>query len=292
MLTQLTRVPTVDEAFAHCRKIALGHYENFPVVSWLLPRDLRPHIYSIYAYCRGVDDLGDEADGDRLALLNDWEAQLDRCYAGTPYDIRFIALQETIRIFDIPREPFQRLIEANRRDQIVNRYHTFDDLLDYCSYSANPVGHLVLYVFGHRDAERQHLANAICTALQLTDILEDVSRDLAQSRIYIPLEDMEAFGCSEADVLARRHTEEFRRLMAFEIQRTRDLFREGSRLTALVRGRLRLYLRLFTLGGLSVLDAIERIDYDVLHRRPTVSRARKSWLALRGTLPIGIKAAR
>ena len=291
---QLAGTPTPEQAFAYCRKVALGHYENFSVVSWLLPRVLRPHMYAVYAYCRGVDDLGDEAGGDRLALLDDWEAELRRCYDGTPRDIRFVALRETIQTFDIPPEPFQRLIEANRRDQTVSRYRTFAELQEYCTYSANPAGHLVLYLFGYRDDERRRLSDATCTALQLANFWQDVSRDLEKGRIYIPLDDMERFGYSEAELLARRDNESFRRLIAFQVQRTRGLFREGLRLVPRVRGRLRLDLRLFSLGGLAALDAIERMDYDVLSRRPTVSKARKALLALRGLLPlpVGVKGTR
>ncbi len=291
---ELAGAPTAGQAFAYCRKVALGHYENFSVVSWLLPRELRPHMYAVYAYCRGVDDLGDEAEGDRLALLDDWEAELGRCYDGTPRDIRFVALRETIRAFDIPPEPFLRLIEANRRDQTVSRYQTFAELREYCTYSANPVGHLVLYLFGYRDDKRRLLSDSTCTALQLANFWQDVSLDLEKGRIYIPLEDMQRFGYSEEELLARRHSEGFRRLMAFQVQRTRDLFREGLRLVPRVRGRLRLDLRLFSLSGLAVLDAIERMDYDVLHRRPTVSKAQKAWLALRGLLPlpVGVKGTR
>lgn len=281
--------PDTERAFAYCRKLALGHYENFSVVSWLLPRDLRPHMYAVYAYCRGVDDLGDEAEGDRLALLDEWEAELRRCYDGAPRDIRFVALQQTVRRFDIPPEPFLRLIEANRRDQRPNRYQTFDELLDYCTHSANPVGHLALYVFGYRDARRQGLSDATCTALQLANFWQDVAVDLQKGRVYMPLEDMERFGCSEADLVAGRVTEGFRRLMAFEVQRARDLFRDGLGLIPLVSGRLRLDLRLFSLGGLAVLDAIERQGYDVLRRRPRVSRPRKAWLAVRGLLPLPVR---
>jgi squalene synthase HpnC len=291
---QLAGTPAPEQAFAYCRKVALGQHENFSVVSWLLPRALRPHMYAVYAYCRGVDDLGDEAEGDRLALLDEWEAELRRCYEGTPRDIRFVALRETIRTFDIPPEPFLRLIEANRRDQTLSRYRTFAELQEYCSYSANPVGHLVLHLFGYRDDKRRRLSDATCTALQLANFWQDVSRDLEKGRIYIPLDDMERFGYSEAELLARRDNESFRRLIAFQVQRTRGLFREGLRLVPQVRGRLRLDLRLFSLGGLAVLDAIERMDYDVLHRRPTVSKARKACLALRGLLPlpVGVKGTR
>jgi len=277
------------EAYACCQRLAARHYENFTVVSWLLPRALRPHMYAVYAYCRGVDDLGDEAEGDRMALLDDWEAELQRCYNGTPQHPAFLALQETVRRFGIPREPFLRLIEANRMDQRISRYRTYDDLLGYCENSANPVGHLVLYLFGYRDEKRQRLSDATCTALQLTNFWQDVRRDLGKGRIYIPLEDMERFGYSEGDLLEGRFDGRFRALMEFQVQRTRALFREGLELIPKVRGRLKLDLRLFSLGGLAVLDAIEAIRYDVLHRRPTLSKARKAWLVVRGLLPVPLR---
>ena len=281
--------PTLEEAYAHCRRIALGHYENFPVVSWLLPRELRPHIYAVYAYCRGVDDLGDEAEGDRLALLDNWETELRRCYNGTASDPRFVALADTIGRFDIPPEPFQRLIEANRRDQRVSRYETFDELLDYCSYSANPVGHLVLYVFGYRDEERQRMADATCTALQLTNFWQDVTDDLDKGRVYIPQEDLASFGVTEDDLRARQPTPEFRRMIAFQVERTREYFRRGLPLVERVDGRLRVNLRLFTPGGLAVLDEIERRAYDVLSARPRLSKSRKLMLAARGLLPAKVR---
>jgi squalene synthase HpnC len=246
-------------------------------------------MYAVYAYCRGVDHLGDEAEGDRLALLDDWEAELRRCYEGSPQQPAFVALQETVRRFDIPTEPFRRLIEANRADQRVSRYRTYNDLLGYCENSANPVGRLVLYIFGYRDEERQMLSDATCTALQLTNFWQDVRRDLDKGRIYIPLEDMERFGYGEADLLAGRSDGRFRDLMAFQVQRTRELFRDGLALIPKVSGRLTLDLRLFSLGGLAVLDAIEGMGYDVLQRRPTLSRARKAWLVVRGLLPIRVR---
>lgn len=282
---ELAGTATPAEAYAYCRKVALGHNENFSVVSWLLPRALRRHVYAVYAFCRATDDLGDEAEGDRLALLEAWEADLRRCYDGTPQDIRLVALQRTIRKFDIPREPFLRLIEANRRDQIVSRYQTFDDLLEYCRHSANTVGHMVLYVFGYRDEERQRLSDATCTALQLANFWQDVSRDLEQGRVYIPLEDLDRFGYSEADLLARKATPQFRRLMAFEVDRAREYFRQGLALIPKVSGRLRVDLRLFSLGGLAVLDEIERANYDVLRARPTIPKTRRLLLAARGLLP-------
>ena len=279
---------SLAKAYAYCQRLATSHYENFTVASWLLPRALRPHVHAVYAYCRGVDDLGDEAEGDRLTLLDDWEAELRRCFDGDAQQPAFVALQETIRRFDIPPEPFLRLIEANRMDQRVNRYRTFTDLQAYCQNSANPVGHLVLYLFGYRDEERQRLSDSTCTALQLTNFWQDVRRDLGKDRIYIPLEEMERFHYSEEDLLAARFDGRLRDLMAFQVRRTRELFRSGLELIPRVRGRLRLDLRLFSLGGLAVLDAIEDIGYDVLNRRPKLSRARKALLALRGLLPLPI----
>ncbi len=280
---------SLAEAYAYCQRVATSHYENFIVASWLLPRALRPHVHAVYAYCRGVDDLGDEAEGDRLTLLDDWEAELRRCYNGRPQQLPFVALQETIGRFNIPPEPFLRLIEANRRDQRVDRYRTFSDLLGYCENSANPVGHLVLYLFGYRDEERQRLSDATCTALQLTNFWQDVRRDLDKGRVYIPLEEMERFGYREADLLEGCFDGRFRELMAFQVERTRELFRRGLRLIPKVRGRLRLDLRLFSLGGLAVLDAIEAVGYDVLHRRPKLSRTRKAWLAVRALLPLSAR---
>ncbi len=279
---------SLAEAYAHCQRLATSHYENFTVASWLLPHALRPHVHAVYAYCRGVDDLGDEAEGDRLALLDDWEAELRRCFDGGAQQPAFVALQETIRRFDIPPEPFLRLIEANRMDQRVNRYRTFTDLQAYCQNSANPVGHLVLYLFGYRDEERQRLSDATCTALQLTNFWQDVRRDLGKDRIYIPLEEMDRFQYREEDLLAACFDGRLRDLMAFQVRRTRELFRSGLELIPRVRGRLRLDLRLFSLGGLAVLDAIEDIGYDVLIRRPKLSRMRKALLVLRGFLPLPI----
>ena len=188
---------TTAEALVYCQRLALSHYENFTVASWLLPRALRQHVYAVYAFCRHVDDLGDEAPGDRLKLLDDWQAELERCYHSTPSHPVFVALRETIRRFAIPPQPFLKLIEANRMDQRTSRYRTFEELLHYCDHSANPVGHLFLYLFGYADAERQGLADATCTALQLTNFWQDVAVELGKGRVYIPQEDMPRFGCSE-----------------------------------------------------------------------------------------------
>ena len=191
-----------------------------------------------------------------------------------------IALQHTIQTFDLPPEPFIKLIAANRIDQQVQRYPAYADLLHYCDHSANPVGRLFLYLFGYRDAARQALSDATCTALQLTNFWQDVARDYQKGRIYIPQEDLASFGYSDADLAAGRVNPAFRRLLAFEVARTRDLFRQGAALPDTLAGRVKLDVALFTRGGLAVLAAIARRDYDVLTARPTLSRGRKAALFL------------
>ncbi len=265
----------IDEAFGHCERLAKRHYENFSVGTRLIPRKLRKHFYSIYAFSRGVDDLGDEAEGDRLELLDEWQNQLDLCYSGTPTHTYFIALRETIRQFDIPREPFHRLIEANRRDQTVLKHPDYAELLDYCAHSANPVGHLVLYVFGHREPELHLIADSTCTALQLANFWQDVERDYKIGRIYLPTDEMAEFGVTEQMIRDGNATPEFRKLMRFQVDRTRRLFIEGYELVHRVKGQAKIDLALFTGGGLTVLREIEKLDYDVLTKRPEVSKLTK-----------------
>lgn len=271
---------TPTAAKAYCRKLARGHYENFTVVSWLLPRDKRQHFYAVYAFCRSVDDLGDEAQGDRLALLSQWEEELRLCYAGAPRHPVMVALHPTIKQFRIPMHPFLKLIEANRIDQRTSRYPTYRDLRHYCEHSANPVGHLVLYILGYRDPQRQRLSDKTCTALQLANFWQDIRRDLEKGRIYLPQEDMVRFGYTEEDLRAYVVNDSFRQLMAFEVQRTRELFREGLKLVDSLDGIAKVDVALFSRGGLSVLQAIEKQGYDVLSRRPTLSRVAKARLFL------------
>ena len=273
-------------AFALCEDLARTHYENFSVGSRLLPKHLRRHFYSIYAFSRGVDDLGDEAAGDRLALLDLWEQQLDACYPDSgspdprhnapPTHPHFLALSETIRIFDIPADPLMRLIEANRRDQQTIRHETYDDLIDYCTYSANPVGRLVLYLGGVREPGLQEMSDHICTALQLTNFWQDVKRDYEIGRIYIPLEDLDRFGVSEEQISEGKTDDRFRALMRFQVDRARKLFVAGYPLGDHLERSLGSDLALFTRGGLAVLQAIERQDYDVLSTRPTLSKLDKT----------------
>ena len=241
-------------------------------------------MYAIYAYCRGVDDLGDEYDGDRLAALDAWEEDLERCYGDVPNHPFMVALQQTIHDFDIPIEPFRKLVEANRMDQTVTRHQTYDDLERYCQQSANPVGHLVLYLFGYRDEERQALSDYTCTALQLTNFWQDVARDREMGRVYLPVEDMERFGYTEEMLAAREFNTRFRDLMAFEVDRAKELFRRGLDLVDTLDGRLKLDVALFSRGGSSVLEAIEKQGYDVLSHRPTLSKAARTWLMLSTTV--------
>jgi squalene synthase HpnC len=276
---------TVAQAERWTRKLARSHYENFLVVSWLLPRRLHQPMFNIYAYCRTVDDLGDEAEGDRLALLANWQRQLEDCFAGkqTEHPV-FAALALTIRQFELPIEPFQRLIEANRRDQATTRYETYDQLLDYCRYSANPVGRLVLMLFGYRDDERFGLSDATCTALQLANFWQDVARDYKLGRVYLPLEDLRHFGCGEDDLRAGTFNATWQALMEFEVKRARELFRLGEQLVPLVDRRLQVDLRLFTLGGLEVLNRIEAQGFDVLTKRPAVPPWRQLGLLAKALL--------
>ena len=277
------KAPSLAEAREYCRRLARTHYENFSVASWFLPQRLRQHFFNIYAYCRISDDLGDEV-GDpaaALELLDAWEAELEACYAGSPRHPVFVALAETVRTFDIPRQTFADLLKAFRQDQTVTRFPTFGDLLSYCRYSANPVGHLVLYVCGYRDTERQALSDFTCTALQLANFWQDVSVDYAKGRIYLPLESMQRFGVSEAEIAAARNTPAFRRLMQFEVARAREWFRQGLPLVQKVDRELAIDLDLFSRGGLEILNAIERQDYAVLGRRPAISKARKLALVAR-----------
>ena len=216
--------------------LATHHYENFNVVSWLLPKELHQHFYNVYAYCRWADDLGDEIpDQERaLELLDWWERELDACYEDKPVHPVFVALHETVLAKNIPKQPFADLLKAFRQDQVVKRYATWDAVLNYCGYSANPVGRLVLYLCGYRDEQRQQLSDATCSALQLTNFWQDVSRDLEKGRIYIPLDRAVAHGVTEADIVERRFSDRYRLLMKELIEYTRQLFQQGMPLSKMV----------------------------------------------------------
>ncbi len=275
--------PTLDEATQYCKRLAETHYENFNVASWFLPARLRPHFHSIYAYCRISDDLGDEV-GDAaqsLALLDLWQQQLDACYRGEARHPVFVSLAHTIRACAIPRQPFADLLVAFRRDQVKTRFSTMDELLDYCRYSANPVGRLVLYACGYSDAERFSLSDHTCTALQLANFWQDVSVDYAKGRVYFPQADMDRFGVKEQMIAERRFTPEFRALMEYEVEHARQEMRRGLPLIQTVDHELAIDLELFSAGGLAILEAIERQGFNVLRARPVVTKGKQLRLLLR-----------
>jgi squalene synthase HpnC len=280
------QAPSEAEARAYCRRLAGSHYENFSVASWFLPERLRQHFFNVYAYCRISDDLGDEV-GDpamSLQLLDQWETELNACYDGRPRHPVFVALAETVRKFEIPKHEFADLLTAFRQDQRITRYESFDDLLGYCRYSANPVGHLVLYLCGYRDRERQLLSDYTCTALQLANFWQDVSVDFAKGRIYLPLEDSRRFGVGEDVIRGNDNTNAFREMMKFEVERAREWFAQGLPLIAKVERELATDIELFSRGGQEILNAIVRQDYAVLGRRPSISKARKLALVARAAL--------
>jgi squalene synthase HpnC len=275
--------PTLEQARAYCRRLATTHYENFHVASWFLPVRLRPHFHSIYAYCRIADDLGDEV-GNReqsLALLDLWGRELDACYQGEARHPVFVALAETVRACDIPQKPFADLLVAFRQDQTVLRYPAMSDVLGYCTYSANPVGRLVLYACGYRDPEMFRLSDFTCTALQLANFWQDVSSDYERGRIYLPLVDMERFRVEEATIARREPTAAFRELLRHEVGYARQLFTYGLPLIGMVDRELALDLDLFSRGGLEILRAIEQRQYDVLTTRPVISKTKKLGLLAR-----------
>jgi squalene synthase HpnC len=280
------RAPSLAEAQEYCRHLARSHYENFSVATWFLPERLRQHFFNVYAYCRISDDLGDEV-GDpsaSLQMLDQWQSELDACYTAHPRHPVFVALQETVNKFDIPQKPFNDLLKAFRQDQTVTRYETFDDVLGYCRYSANPVGHLVLYLCGYRDSERQALSDFTCTALQLANFWQDVSDDYGKGRIYLPLEDMRRYQVAEDDIAAGRNTPAFCEMMWFEVERARQLFEQGLPLVKQVDRELTVDLELFSRGGQEILNAIERQKYAVLGRRPAISKTRKLALVARAVV--------
>ena len=278
--------PSLEAAHAYCRNLARTHYENFSVATWFLPKHLRQDFLNVYAYCRISDDLGDEV-GDpaaSLALLDEWQTELDACYSGNPRHPVFVALAETVRKFEIPKHEFSDLLIAFRQDQSVIRFETFNDVLAYCRYSANPVGHLVLYLCGYHDAERQQLSDCTCTALQLANFWQDVTVDYAKGRIYLPLEDLRRYSVSEEDIKQNLNTAAFCEMMKFEVARAREWFNRGLPLVKKVNKALAVDLELFTRGGQEILNAIERQNYAVLGRRPVISKSRKLALVARAAL--------
>ena len=277
------RQPPVGLSRAYCAHVTRSHYENFTVASALLPRRLVRHFHAVYAYCRWSDDLADETAGGQVALdlLAWWRGELLTCYEGEPRHPVMVALRETIRRFAIPPEPFLNLLVAFEQDQRVKRYATFDDLLAYCRNSANPVGHLVLYLFECFDPHRATLADEVCTGLQLANFWQDVARDLAIGRVYLPAEDRRRFGYSDADLEAGRFTPAFAELLRFEVDRTHGFFDRGAKLLPLLPREARVDVDLFLRGGRAVLRAVERVGFDVWEERPEVTKRAKLGLLAR-----------
>jgi squalene synthase HpnC len=273
----------VSDGRAAARAATRAHDENFPVAFLLAPRDVRADMRAVYAFCRATDDLGDEAPGtpaERLAGLDAWEADLRRAVDGGTSDPRLAALADAIARRDLALDPFLRLIEANRMDQRRSRWETYDDLLEYCRHSATPVGEMVLGVLGYRDAWRVGMSDATCIGLQLVNFWQDVARDLRErDRIYLPLEDMERLGVSEADLRRPTASEPVRRLLALEVERARDRLLAGEPLHRFVPRRVALDLRMFSAGGLALCDAIARQGYDTLARRPAPGRTGRARIA-------------
>jgi squalene synthase HpnC len=274
--------PTLPEARTWCHALATSHYENFHVATFFLPKRVRPHFDSLYAFCRASDDLGDEVGdtGTALRLLGTWGEMLEECY-DAPERSRhpvFVALRETITACDLPRKLFEDLLRAFRLDQVKTEYATWDEAVDYSRYSANPVGRLVLMVCGYRDEGRAQLSDRICTALQLANFWQDIVRDSEISRRYLPTEYMDTFGVDEAQIPGRVFTPEFRAMMQALVARTREMLREGAAISGTVDRELAVTLDLFRKGGEAILDGIAAQDYDVLRGRPVVSKLGKARL--------------
>jgi hydroxysqualene synthase len=276
-----------EEGFRYCEQIAKSHYENFPVASWFVPKELRKYIWAIYAFARIADDYADEPGytlAERIDNLSQWGRFLEESYHGNPTHRVFAALAETAERFQIPIELFQNLLTAFHSDVTVKRYETYDEVLKYCSNSANPIGRLVLLLFNYRSETMMELSDSICTALQLTNFWQDISVDLLKDRVYLPLEDLEEFSYSEQDLLDHKFNNRFRELMAFQVQRTAELFVDGKPLLSKVSKDLSLELKLTWNSGMRILQKIHNREYDVFRRRPTLSITDKLGLLFRSFL--------
>lgn len=267
---------TTSDAYDHCRQIGTNHYENFTVVSRLLPREKRKHVYALYAFSRYTDDLGDKLEDGNLAALDQWEKELEKSIRNDKTDnLILIALRDTVHELGLSLEWLKKIIQANRMDQLNNSYQTYEDLLHYCDHSANPVGRIFLNIFDQNNERNNALSDKTCTGLQLTNFWQDVDRDEKMGRVYIPLEDMTRFNYSRKELEDRVYNDNFAELMKFEVNRARKLLEDGLTLVPLLEGRIKIDVRLFNLGGLKILNKIEQIDYDVLHNRPTISKLEK-----------------
>jgi squalene synthase HpnC len=279
----LSRTWSVSEAEAYTRWLATHHYENFHVVSFLLPKHLHQDFFNVYCFCRWADDLGDEIPdkAEALRLLEWWRGLLDRLYdAGQAWHPVYVALRETARRRSLPKQPFSDLIDAFVQDQTVSRYADWDRVFGYCRNSANPVGRLVLYLCGYSDAERQRLSDSTCTALQLANFWQDVSVDLLKDRVYIPQSVMNRHGYTVEDLFAGRENDGYRAVMRDCVDQARELFVKGLPLIGMVDRRLAIDLDLFSRGGMKILDKIEEQGYNTLLRRPKIGKVERVGLLL------------
>jgi len=278
------------EALEYTRWLATHHYENFHIVSFLLPKKLHQDFYNVYAFCRWADDLGDEMDDpqESLRLLAWWRGELQSMYRGETSHPVFVALEDTVHRHEIPIEPFDRLIRAFEQDQTVTRYRNFEEVFGYCLNSANPVGHLVLYLCGYRDAERQGLSDHTCTALQLANFWQDVTVDLQKDRVYLPLDLLAKHSYTVEELFARSFDSRFEGIMQEAVDVAGNLFREGLPLIKMVNRRLALDLDLFSRGGMKILQKIRAQRYDVLGRRPYISKAERAGILLRCLLRLAV----
>jgi squalene synthase HpnC len=271
----------LDAAYRHCEALVRAHYENFPVASWFLPKERRRHLAALYAYARTADDFADEAEheGRRLQQLDQWEQQLDQCLEGSAENPVFVALADTVRACRLAPEPLRHLLEAYRMDVERSRHDDWDALMHYCSRSADPVGRLVLGVFGHDSPALPPLSDAVCTGLQLANFWQDIAVDLEKDRIYLPADARRRHGVSEDSLRAGEVSPEFRALLAEMIARTREIFQLGRQLPSHVSGTLGFHLRLVWWGGSRILDGIEACGYDVFRRRPTLKKRHRLAIA-------------
>ena len=273
-------MPNIQESYTYCENLVKSHYENFTIGSLFLPKHIKNHLYAIYSFCRNTDDIGDSLFENKIEKLNNLdilEAELHKCYKKgyMPKDPFMIALQDTINKFNINITPFLKLIEANRIDQTKFRYNNFKELENYCSKSANPVGHLVLNIFGYSDDLRKTLSDYTCTALQLTNFLQGIQNDYNLGRIYIPKEDMQIFNCTEEDLVNPNIIPNFIKLMEFQTNRAYTLFKKGEGLFPLITRRFRIDLRLFSFGGVKILNKIKSNGYDVINNQIKLSKKDK-----------------
>jgi squalene synthase HpnC len=280
---RISATTDISAAYAHCERLTRSHYENFPVASFFLPRSRRPFVCAVYAFARTADDFADEGtlpSAERLARLDGWEQMLQEAYQGEARHPVFVALADTARCTGIPQELFSDLLQAFRMDVEKTRYRSFDDLLGYCRYSANPVGRIMLHIFDDASAENGELSDRICTGLQLANFWQDISVDRSRGRLYLPLDDLERFGYTEGELARGDVTGGFLRMMEHEVDRAREFLLEGSPLVRRTVRALRFELALTVRGGLAILDAVEKRHYDTLRARPVLSGMNKARILL------------